>query len=83
MSNPNDVAILGGIFVASQLILPFYNTFLKKQELIKDQNDQFHSRDNNALEEISALKERVCGLENYNQGLKDGKAEVRAELKQK
>lgn len=83
MASPVDVASSGDIYAVgvlialSQLVLPFYNTFLKKQELVKEQNDQFHKRDNHAIEEISKIKERVSYLE----GDKDGYARRKAEEK--
>lgn len=77
-----DALLLGIAFICSQFILPFYNTFLKKQEMVKEQNDQFHKRDNHALDEIASLRERVHGLEEFNRGYQIGKTEARTEMKQ-
>jgi len=82
MSDPassTEVIAVGVLIAMSQFVLPFYNTFLKKQEMVKEQNDQFHKRDNHAIEEISDLKERVADLEGFNRGYVEGKREVRAQ----
>ena len=81
VATSGDVFIVGAMIAISQFALPFYNTFLKKQELVKEQNDQFHKRDNHALDEISLLKERVRGLEEFNRGYLLGKNEARTEMK--
>jgi flagellar biosynthesis/type III secretory pathway protein FliH len=82
MSDPatsTEVLSVGVLIAMSQFVLPFYNTFLKKQEMIKEQNDQFHKRDNHAIDEIWQTKVDLARQQGYEEGFEAGKAEVRAQ----
>jgi len=82
MASPTDAALIGGLIVTAGVFIPFYNAFMTKAKSKKDQDDQFHSRINEGVIHNYKNEIRVARLEGYNAGLKDGKAEVRAELKQ-
>lgn len=82
MAAPDPVTV-GGIIIGTPILVGVTGLIFNRMKASKDQNDQFHKRDNDALALINENAGEIRYLKGYNDGLKDGKAEVRAELLQK
>ena len=93
MPSVTDIQVLISLLVVAAFVLPFYKAYQDRQKTKredeaaerkekKDQADQLHQRINKEAEERHKNECRICTLEGIAKGYKEGKAEIRAQLKQ-